>query len=173
MSAQPAPSRHPAQSRLLVAVVVAVVLAAAVWAYLANARGIEPAADAADPACTTLLADLPQTVGRLARTPQGADGVAAWGEDQVVLRCGALVLGPTTKVCIPVGPDAGPSVDWVQDAASDRAVRFLTYGRTPAVEVTVRFGGNGPQRITSDQAASQLVDLAGAVSRIEQTRTCL
>lgn len=149
--------------------VVVVVVVAAVWAYLANSRGIEAAPEASDPACATLLDALPQTLGTLGRTAQGAQGVASWGGEQIVLRCGALVLGPTTKACIPVGPDAGPSVDWVQDAANDRAVRFLTYGRTPAVEVTVRYGGT----LTSDQATSQLVDLADAVSAIPQTRTCL
>jgi hypothetical protein len=167
MSEPPAASARP--GRLVVALVVVVVAAVAVWAYVANSRGVQSAPDAADPACTTLLDDLPPALGSLGRTPQGAAGVAAWGEEQVVLRCGALVLGPTTKVCIPVGPDDGPSVDWVQDAANDRAVRFLTYGRTPAVEVTVRFGSG----LTSDQATSQLVDLAEAVSAIPQTRTCL
>lgn len=168
MTAQPAPPARPVP-RLVVVLVVVVVAAAAVWAYVANSRGIDAAPDAGDPACAPLLAALPQTLAGLGRTPQGADGVAVWGEDRIVLRCGALVLGPTTKPCIPVGPDAGPSVDWVQDAENDRAVRFLTYGRTPAVEVTVRFGDG----ITSDQATSQLVDLAGPVSRIPQTRTCL
>lgn len=149
------------------------VAAVAVWAYLANSRGVEAAAGADDPACTTLLDALPQSLGALNRTPQGARGVAAWGDDRIVLRCGATVLGPTTKACIPVGPDDGPddgpSVDWVQDAVNERAVRFLTYGRTPAVEVTVRFGDG----LTSDQATSQLVDLTAAVSAIPQTRTCL
>ncbi|WP_432562901.1 DUF3515 family protein [Kineococcus sp. SYSU DK003] len=170
MSSHPSPPHAPRRpGTLLVAVVVAVVAAVAGWAYLANSRGVEAAPSADDPACAPLLQALPATLGTLDRTPQGAAGVAVWGEDQVVLRCGAQVLGPTTKVCIPVGPDAGPSIDWVQDAESDRAVRFLTYGRTPAVEVTVRFG-NG---ITSDQATSQLVDLAAAVGAIPQTRTCL
>ena len=162
------PPRHRPH-RLAVALVVAVVVAAAVWAYLANSRGVEAAPAASDPACTTLLGALPQTLGTLGRTPQGARGVTSWGGDRIVLRCGALVLGPTTKACIPVGPDAGPSVDWVQDAVSDRAVRFLTYGRTPAVEVTIRYGAT----LTRDQATSQLVDLAAAVSAIPQTRTCL
>ncbi|GAA0304681.1 DUF3515 family protein [Kineococcus aurantiacus] len=164
----PTAPRRPVP-RPLVGLVVVVVAAAAVWAYAVGSRGVEAAPGAGDPACAPLLDALPATLGGLARTPQGAAGVAAWGEDQVVLRCGALVLGPTTKACVPVGPDAGPSVDWVQDAAGERAVRFLTYGRTPAVEVTVRFGDG----ITRDQATSQLIDLAAPVSAIPQTRTCL
>ena len=163
------PPRATPRQRLLVALVVVVVVAAAAWAYLAGSSGVEAAPDAADPACTRLLADLPGDLDGLAQRPQGAAGVAAWGGDQVVLRCGSVVLGPTSKPCVPVGPQEGPSVDWVEDARSDRAVRFLTYGRDPAVEVTVRFGDG----ISADQATSQLVDLAAPVSRIVQTRTCL
>ena len=165
----PPSSTPPRPRRPVVALVVVAVAAVAVWAYLANSRGTAAAPGADDPACSTLLSALPPSLGPLDRTPQGARGVAAWGDDQVVLRCGATVLGPTTKPCIPVGPDTGPSVDWVQDAENDRAVRFLSYGRTPAVEVTVRFG----PALSSDQAPSQLVDLAAAVSAIPQTRTCL
>lgn len=168
----PGPASVPPRSRpgrVVVALVVVLVAAGAVWAYLSGSRAVEAAPDAADPACSTLLGALPASVGSLNRTPQGARGVAVWGDEQVVLRCGALVLGPTTKACVPVGPEAGPTVDWVQDATSDRAVRFLTYGRTPAVEVTVRFRGG----LTRDQAPAQLVDLAPAVAAIPQTRTCL
>ncbi|MEZ0163936.1 DUF3515 family protein [Kineococcus sp. LSe6-4] len=164
-----APSHPSRPGRLVVGLVVLVVAAAAVWVYLAGSRGVQAAPQADDPACAPLLRALPQTLDGLGRTPQGAPGVAVWGQEQVVLRCGGLVLGPTTKACIPVGPDGGPTVDWVQDAANDRAVRFLTYGRTPAVEVTVRFGAG----LARDQATSQLVDLAGPVAGIEQTRTCL
>ncbi|WP_432541333.1 DUF3515 family protein [Kineococcus sp. SYSU DK002] len=169
----PAPETAPGAARrpgpLVLAVVVAAVTAVAVWAYVAGSRGVDPAPDAGDPACAPLLAALPTALGDLPREPQGAAGVAVWGEDQVVLRCGAQVLGPTEKACIPVADSAGRSVDWVQDAANERAVRFLTYGRTPAVEVTVRFGDG----LTSDQATSQLVDLAAAVEPIPQSRTCV
>ncbi|MEZ0494310.1 DUF3515 family protein [Kineococcus sp. TBRC 1896] len=155
--------------RLVVGLVVVAVAAVAAWVYLTGSRGVQAAPQAQDPACAPLLRALPGTLDGRGRTPQGAEGVAVWGEDRVVLRCGGLVLGPTTKACIPVGPDGGPTVDWVQDASNDRAVRFLTYGRTPAVEVTVRFGPG----LTRDQATSQLVDLAAPVARIPQTRTCL
>lgn len=169
-STPPGGAGHPSRpGRLVVGLVVVVVAAVAAWVYLRGSDGVEAAPQAGDPACAPLLRALPQSLDGLGRTPQGAEGVAVWGDEQVVLRCGGLVLGPTTKACIPVGPDSGPTVDWVEDASNDRAVRFLTYGRTPAIEVTVRFGTG----LTRDQATSQLVDLAGPVSRIPQTRTCL
>ncbi|MCI2240202.1 DUF3515 domain-containing protein [Paenibacillus sp. TRM 82003] len=152
-----------------VAVVVALVVGASVWAFTSGSDGVEAAPAAGDPACARLLQELPGSLVGLARTPQGAAGVAVWGEEQVVLRCGAAVIGPTTKPCVPVGPDDASTVDWVQDAVGDRAVRFLTYGRDPAVEVTVRFGG----RLQASSASAPLVDLAAAVSAIPQTRACV
>ncbi|NAZ85592.1 DUF3515 family protein [Kineococcus sp. T90] len=142
--------------------------ATAAWAFTSGRSGVEAAPGAGDPACARLLRALPVELDGAARTPQGAAGVAAWDGDRVVLRCGAAVLGPTTKPCLPVGPDEATTVDWVQDARGERAVRFLTYGRDPAVEVTVRFeDGLGPA-----DATAALVDLAGAVAAIPQTRSC-
>ncbi|WP_432546735.1 DUF3515 family protein [Kineococcus sp. SYSU DK004] len=169
-SAPPAPARQ----RLWVALVVLAVAAGALWAYRSGTSGVEAAPAAGAPECAALLDDLPASLGVLGRVPQGAAGVAVWegpGGREVVLRCGAQVLGPTTKECVPVGPDPESSVDWVVDARSDRAVRFLTYGREPAVEVTVRFGDAGAAGASG--ATAQLVDLAGPVAAIRQTRTCL
>ncbi|WP_432488858.1 DUF3515 family protein [Kineococcus sp. SYSU DK018] len=158
-----------ARQRVGVATAVAVLTGASVWAFTSGSGGVEAAPAGGDPACGQLVQALPDTLEGLARTPQGAAGVASWGEEQVVLRCGAAVIGPTTKPCLPVGPDEATTVDWVQDARSDRAVRFLTYGRDPAVEVTVRFGAG----LRASSASAPLVDLAAAVSAIPQTRTCL
>ena len=145
------------------------VVAAAAAALLTRPRAVEAAAQGGSPACAQLLDRLPASLDGLARVPQGAPGVVVWGgDDDVVLRCGAAVIGPTTKECLPVGPDEATSVDWVRDAQSDRAVRFLTYGRDPAVEVTVRFTGGDPSG-----APSTLVDLAAPVRAIPQTRACV
>lgn len=176
MSSAPLPGDPPGPAplsprglRVAVALAVVVVAGAAVWTFRTGSTGVEAAPDGGDPACTRVLAALPDQLGGLSRERQGAAGVAVWGEDTVVLRCGSTVLGPTQKQCLPVGPDDATSVDWVLDAENDKAVRFLTYGRDPAVEVTVRYA----EGISADQATSQLVDLAGAVSGIEQTRTCV
>lgn len=165
----PAPGLSPRALRAAVAAAVVVVAGAAAWTFTTGSSGVDAAPDGADPACAALLADLPGQLAGLTRERQGAAGVAVWGEDTVVLRCGSTVLGPTSKQCLPVGPDEATSVDWVLDAENGRAARFLTYGRDPAVEVTVRYDDG----ITADQATSQLVDLAAAVQTIEQTRTCV
>ncbi|WP_432501379.1 DUF3515 family protein [Kineococcus arenarius] len=167
----PAPRRGASRTRqrVAVAVAVSVLVGASAWAYRSGSTGVEAAPAGTDPACERLLQALPDVLEGLARSPQGAAGVAVWGEEQVVLRCGAAVIGPTTKPCLPVGPDEASTVDWVQDARSDRAVRFLTYGREPAVEVTVRYGG----RLAEASATAPLVDLAAAVSAIPQARTCV
>ncbi|WP_432574598.1 DUF3515 family protein [Kineococcus sp. SYSU DK005] len=164
---RPGPSR--ARQRAAVAAVLAVVVGASAWAFTAGRGGVEAAPGAGDPACARLLRALPAELDGAGRTPQGAAGVAAWDGDRVVLRCGAAVLGPTTKPCLPVGPDEATTVDWVEDARSERAVRFLTYGREPAVEVTVRFGDG----LGAAGAAGVLVDLAAPVAAIEQTRRCV
>ena len=148
---------------------VVAVVAAAVTAVLSRTPAVQAARGGGSPACAQLLQRLPASLDGLGRVPQGAAGVAVWGGDRdVVLRCGAAVIGPTTKECLPIGPDETTSVDWVRDAQSDRAVRFLTYGRDPAVEVTVRFARGDPSG-----APSQLVDLAAPVGQIPQTRACV
>lgn len=145
------------------------VVAAAATAVLTRTPAVEAARYGGSPGCARLLDRLPASLDGLGRVPQGAAGVAVWGRDRdVVLRCGAAVIGPTTKECLPIGPDETTSVDWVRDAQSDRAVRFLTYGRDPAVEVTVRFPEGDPTG-----APSQLVDLAAPVGAIPQTRACV
>ncbi|MFB9378165.1 DUF3515 family protein [Kineococcus gynurae] len=164
------PTARPGVSRVAVAVVVAAVVGVGAWAFLSSSRGVEAAPDGTDPACAEVLAALPGSLAGLPRTPQGAAGVAVWGAEGVVLRCGAAVLGPTEKPCLPIGPDAARSVDWVLDAENDRAARFLTFGRDPAVEVTV---DTRVTRTTVADAPSVLVDLADAVSTVRQTRTCV
>ncbi|NIZ90168.1 DUF3515 family protein [Kineococcus rubinsiae] len=157
------------RQRIWSVVVVVAVVAAAATAVLSRTPAVEAAPAGGSPACAQLLQRLPASLDGLGRVPQGAPGVAVWGGDRdVVLRCGAAVIGPTTKECLPIGPDEATSVDWVRDAQSDRAVRFLTYGRDPAVEVTVRFAGGDPTG-----APSMLVDLAAPVGAVPQTRACV
>ncbi|GAA4663079.1 hypothetical protein GCM10023225_34990 [Kineococcus glutinatus] len=73
--------------------------------------------------------------------------------------------GASTAECLAIaGPGGADPVDWLLDASSDRATRFVTYGRTPAVEVTV--GATGVA------ATAQLVDLGPAVSPLPQQRRC-
>ena len=60
----------------------------------------------------------------------------------------------------------GPTVDWVV-VEDDGDWTFTTYGRVPAVEVSV------PQEVTQARSTS-FVDLLGpAVARTDQQRSCL
>jgi hypothetical protein len=88
-------------------------------------------------------------------------GVAVWGSPGIVLRCGAEPLGPTTLPCLEVN-----GVDWVVDDAED-LLRFLTYGRAPAVEVLV------PADYGRENASGALVDLEPVVAPLPQDRRCL
>lgn len=63
-----------------------------------------------------------------------SDAVRAWGtgtDNAVIARCGVDSPGPTTDSCIQVD-----DIDWVQSKVSG-GYRFVTYGRTPALEVLV------------------------------------
>ena len=88
----------------------------------------------------------------------------------IVLRCGVTPLGPTTDQCVTVTDDGGASVDWVVTAdgsGPSGSWVFMTYGRTPAVEVTV------PKQLAGDRPDGLLVDIGAAVHPIAPTRSCL
>ena len=62
------------------------------------------------------------------------------------------------------------SVDWVMTPLGEAAEgtwQFTTYGRIPAIEVTV------PVEYAGDDATTTLVDLGGAVSLTDQQRSCV
>lgn len=126
---------------------------------------MSPAAHANDPKCASVTVLLPDTVAGKKRDQTNAQATGAWGNPVVVqLRCGVTPLGPTTQPCVTVtsGQD---SVDWVltNDPDSD-VLTYVTYGRTPAVEVTIQHGKGG----VSD--ANVLPDLAQAVAAIPQSK---
>ena len=50
----------------------------------------------------------------------------------MTMRCGVEPPGPTTLRCVSVD-----EVDWIIDESDAPRYRFVTYGRTPAVEVVV------------------------------------
>ncbi|MGG7570099.1 DUF3515 family protein [Streptomyces sirii] len=66
-------------------------------------------------------------------------GVAVWGDGAVVLRCGLTPPRPTTDPCVNV-----EGVDWVLREAEPRDGHrlLLTYGRHPAVDVTLTGQGS-------------------------------
>ncbi|GAA2461647.1 DUF3515 domain-containing protein [Agromyces soli] len=93
----------------------------------------EPAPEASDADCASLVVRLPDTVAELPKRETNAQGTGAWGEPaSVLLRCGVPVPGPTTERCVSVD-----GIDWIIDESDAPRYLFTTYGRTPAVEVLV------------------------------------
>lgn len=153
------------KARLIAGVCVAAGIAAAVASYFLffSKVSVEPGPYAGNPKCADVIFRAPETVLSKQRDDVTGEGVAAWGDGSVVLRCGVTPLRPTTNLCVTVN-----GVDWVLDEkrAQKDGVQFLTtYGRDPAVEVTVRGDGS--------KAGSALVDVNRAVRGIQQKSKCL
>jgi hypothetical protein len=153
-------------SRLRVA--AAALVAGAVVAVLAGCTpsvSMTAAPHSNNPKCASVTVTLPDSVAGQKRDETDAQATGAWGDPvKVQLRCGVTPLGPTTKPCVTVA-SGRDSVDWVLTNDPDSSVlTYVTYGRTPAVEVTIKHGSGG----VSD--ANVLPDLAQAVASIPQSQ---
>ena len=121
---------------------------------------VEPAPDAANPACAPLMLALPDLLGDAALRKTTSQATAAWGDPSaVVLRCGVPSPGPTTDRCVTVN-----GVDWVIREDEDHYT-LTTYGREPATEVLLNEG-----RVSS---ATVLASLSGAVGKVPAARKCV
>ncbi|MDO8108172.1 DUF3515 domain-containing protein [Isoptericola sp. b441] len=134
---------------------------------------VEPAPDAGDPACATLVLSLPDTLAGLPRLLTTSQASAAWGsaDHAIVLRCGVTPPGPTTDQCV-TADDGTYSVDWVAvpgatDVGGYADWTFTTYGRSPAVEVFV------PAAVTDTHSTAFLMELGRAISTVPPTRHCV
>jgi hypothetical protein len=96
---------------------------------------LEPAADANNPACANVSVLLPDAVGDLDRLWTDAQATGAWGDPTVVLRCGVEPPAPSALVCTTLG-----GVDWLVLEQEEERQRLVTYGRDPAIEVSIRRG---------------------------------
>lgn len=105
------------------------------------------------------MVSLPDEVGEGGRRTTTSQSTAAWGEPPVVLRCGVASPGASTALCVPF-----EGVDWVLTEL-DGGRLYTTFGREPAIAVTVPDAGQPP-----DVA---LGALSPSVSLVEQTRACL
>jgi len=121
---------------------------------------VKPGRDADSVACSALVGRLPGQVLDRSRTDLDVTGAAAWGDPAIVLRCGVPSTGPTTDPCLEAA-----GLDWTFTETND-TFRFVSFGRTPAVEVTL------PSSIDRTTAAGALVDLAPAVKPLPQTGKC-
>lgn len=130
--------------------------------------GVSPAPDATNPQCASVILALPDSLADdLPRVSTNSQATAAWGEAgaAVTLRCGVEPPGPSPQ-CQSVESANGTTVDWIVATDDEGTWSFTTYGRDPAVEVVV------PPAVMADHTSSFVIDLAGAASLVEPTRTC-
>ncbi|MFP8903997.1 DUF3515 family protein [Streptomyces atacamensis] len=116
-----------------------------------------------DPLCADVVSGAPGEVLSWQRDGATGAGTASWGEASVVLRCGVEPMPPTPDLCMNVS-----GVDWVLDEdrlEADGVQVLTTYGRTPAVEVTIR---DAP-----GHAGDVLVDMNRPVRAIPRKSKCL
>jgi hypothetical protein len=122
---------------------------------------LEPAADANNPGCAEVIVRLPDVVDGQERRTTNAQSTAAWGNPAtIILRCGIEPVEISTLPCV-----TSSGVDWLVDESAKPSYRFISYARTPALEVIV----------DSEKAVgvNTLDSLASAVSSIEATKTCI
>ena len=122
---------------------------------------LEPAADANNPGCAEVIVRLPDVVDGQERRTTNAQSTAAWGNPAtIILRCGIEPVEISTLPCV-----TSSGVDWLVDESAKPSYRFISYARTPALEVIV----------DSEKAVgvNTLDSLASAVMSIESTKTCL
>jgi hypothetical protein len=122
---------------------------------------LEPAADANNPGCADVIVRLPDAVDGQERRTTNAQSTAAWGNPAtVILRCGIAPVEISTLPCVTAN-----GVDWIIDESAKPSFRFISFGRTPALEVIV----------DSENAVgvNALDSLAEAVKSIEPTKKCV
>ncbi|MCK2036616.1 DUF3515 domain-containing protein [Microbacterium sp. SSW1-49] len=111
------------------------VIVAAFLAGCSTTVHLEPADDANNPACAAVSVLLPDSLAGLDRVWTDAQATGAWGDPTIVLRCGVEPPAPSTLNCTTLG-----GVDWLVLDQEENRQRLVTYGRDPAIEVTIRRG---------------------------------
>lgn len=121
---------------------------------------LDPAADANDPACADVMVRLPDAIGELERRQTNSQSTAAWGEPtSVIFRCGLEPVTVSNLTCVTASDQ-----DWLVDESNKPSYRFVSFARTPAVEVIL-----DSQKISG---VSALDELSSAISRIPATKRC-
>lgn len=144
----------------------------------ADAVPLRPGPNAPDPICAAVIQALPTDLAGFAQSSTTAQATVAWGTDApITLRCGVTEPGPTTDRCLTVEA-GGNAVDWINPEADSPLIpshadtergswTFVTYGRSPAIEVVV------PAESGVEQPTSVLVDIASAIQRSPADRFCV
>jgi hypothetical protein len=122
---------------------------------------LEPAADANNPGCADVIVRLPDAVDGQERRTTNAQSTAAWGNPTtVILRCGIEPVEISTLPCVTAN-----GVDWIIVESAKPSFRFISFGRTPALEVIVDS--------ENSVGVNVLESLAQAVKSIEPTKYCV
>lgn len=126
---------------------------------------VSPAPHAHDPICADVILDLPAELAGLKKAPTTAQAARAFVGDGVaiVVQCGLAPPPPNTEHCMTMETGSF-SVDWLSLPADDGSWTFITYGRDPAVQITV------PPDVSFTD--TELAAVSQAVSRIEAVTTC-
>ena len=94
---------------------------------------LKAATDANHPTCAEVTVRLPASVQGQGRRWTDAQSTGAWGDPvSIVLTCGVAAPGPSALPCYELG-----GVDWLALDQEENVQRAITYGRTPAVLVSV------------------------------------
>ena len=122
---------------------------------------LEPAPSASDPVCAQVLQTTPGVLGGAEQRPTTTQSSRAWGDPAIAIaRCGMEPPAPTTDRCVTVD-----GVDWISTEEAADSWTFVTYGRTPAVEVIL-----DPQKVSG---ATVLSSVSPAVALLEETSACV
>ncbi|MDO5723651.1 MAG: DUF3515 family protein [Flaviflexus sp.] len=139
--------------------------------------GLDPAEHASDPICARMLFATPDNIGGFDRSPTTSQATTAWSK-AVTMRCGLEPPPPSTDRCISVG-EGEDRVDWLNLDADDPRLpsnaqggegtwTFLSYGRTPAVEVVISVEAVGDGAV-----ADLLTQFSPALNLVPAERQCV
>lgn len=122
------------------------------------------ASDATNAKCASVVVLLPNTVSTLGQRITDTQGTGAWGTPaDILLRCGVPVPDPTSALpCVTVD-----GIDWLRNDKTAPVYVFTTYGRDPAVAVTVN------SKDVKADGNHALNDLAIAVAAIPAKHRCV
>lgn len=123
---------------------------------------------AADPACADIIVAAPPEMLGLKQHETTSQSTVAWGSgaDTIVLRCGVQPPGPTTDTCTRLQDANGTDIDWIVRDEDD-ILTYTTYGRSPAVDITV------PRRVAPDQPSAVALEMTRPIATIEPTAHCI
>lgn len=149
-------------------VMTATVLCVAVLTSCAPTVAVPVAPDATEPVCASVVLATPDTLLDLPRIRTTSQATTAWGAAgaAVTLRCGVEAPGPSAD-CLAIDATGGREapVDWIATQTTS-GWSFVTYGRSPAVQVQV------PDSAGLGQPSAVLADLGGAVALVSATERC-